>query len=111
MTSEGRVAREGVPTAVTSGKRSKKQQQSENSLAVQWLGHGAFTAEGAGSIPGQGTKIPQTLGLSGEKHSRQKEQQVQVSWDGHLPGTGEEKREEMVGNEAGKGLGDLGPVL
>ena len=59
MTSEGRVAREGVPTAVTSGKRSKKQQQSENSLAVQWLGHGAFTAEGAGSIPGQGTKIPQ----------------------------------------------------
>ena len=29
-----------------------------NSLAVQWLGLGAFTAEGAGSIPGRGTKIP-----------------------------------------------------
>ena len=30
-----------------------------NSLAVQWLGFRAFTAEGPGSIPGQGTKIPQ----------------------------------------------------
>ena len=27
---------------------------------VQWLGHGAFTAKGLGSGPGQGTKIPQT---------------------------------------------------
>ena len=26
---------------------------------VQWLGLCAFTTEGAGSIPGQGTKIPQ----------------------------------------------------
>ena len=26
---------------------------------VQWLGLQAFTAEGPGSIPGQGTKIPQ----------------------------------------------------
>ena len=30
-----------------------------NSLAVQWSGLGAFTAEGLGSIPGWGTKIPQ----------------------------------------------------
>ena len=30
-----------------------------NSLAVQWLGLCAFTAEGTGSIPGWGTKIPQ----------------------------------------------------
>ena len=30
----------------------------ENSLAVQWLGLHAFTAEGMGSIPGRGTKIP-----------------------------------------------------
>ena len=30
-----------------------------NSLVVQWLGLHAFTAEVAGSIPGQGTKIPQ----------------------------------------------------
>ena len=30
-----------------------------NSLAVQWLGLGAFTTMGLGSIPGWGTKIPQ----------------------------------------------------
>ena len=30
-----------------------------NSLMVQWLGLHAFTAKGPGSIPGQGTKIPQ----------------------------------------------------
>ena len=29
------------------------------SLVVQWLGLHAFTAEGPGSIPGQGTKISQ----------------------------------------------------
>ena len=28
-------------------------------MAAQWLGLGAFTAVGLGSIPGQGTKIPQ----------------------------------------------------
>ena len=32
-----------------------------NSLAVQWLGLPAFTAVGPGSIPGQGTKIPQAM--------------------------------------------------
>ena len=30
-----------------------------NSLAVQWLGLHVFTAEGAGSVPGWGIKIPQ----------------------------------------------------
>ena len=30
-----------------------------NSLAVQWLGLGTFTAEGTDSIPAGGTKIPQ----------------------------------------------------
>ena len=29
------------------------------SLTVQWLGLLTFTAEGPGSIPGRGTKIPQ----------------------------------------------------
>ena len=29
-----------------------------NSQAVQWLGLCTFTAKGAGSIPGWGTKIP-----------------------------------------------------
>ena len=31
-----------------------------NSLAVQWLGLRAFTAQGLGSTPCQGTKIPQS---------------------------------------------------
>ena len=31
------------------------------SLAVQWLGLSAFTAEGPGSLAGQETKIPQTM--------------------------------------------------
>ena len=32
-----------------------------NSLVVQWLGLCAFTAEGVGSAPGWGTKIPQAM--------------------------------------------------
>lgn len=32
-----------------------------NSLAVQWLGLGAYTARGLGSIPGQGTNILQAV--------------------------------------------------
>ena len=35
-----------------------------NFLGDQWLKHYAFTAEGMGSIPGQGTKIPQTTWYS-----------------------------------------------
>ena len=31
-------------------------------LMVQWLGLGAFTAKGPGSIPGQEIKIPQAVG-------------------------------------------------
>ena len=38
-----------------------------NSLAVQWLGLCAFIAEGPGSIPGQGTKIPQAVQCSQKK--------------------------------------------
>ena len=34
-----------------------------NSLAVQWLGLHAFTAEAVGSIPGWGTNIPQAARL------------------------------------------------
>ena len=30
-----------------------------NSLTVQWLGVHTLTAEGLGSIPGEGTRIPQ----------------------------------------------------
>ena len=32
-----------------------------NSLGFQWLGIGAFSAVGLGSIPGQGTKMPQAV--------------------------------------------------
>ena len=32
-----------------------------NSLVVQWLGLGAFTAESLGSVPGCGTNIPQAV--------------------------------------------------
>ena len=34
---------------------------------VQWLGLSAFTAEGPGSIPGPGTKIPQAAWRGQEK--------------------------------------------
>ena len=37
----------------------KLSKMSGNSLAVQWLGHGAFIAGTLGSIPGRETKIPQ----------------------------------------------------
>lgn len=33
----------------------------ENSLAIQWLGFGTFTASSPGSTPGRGTMIPQTV--------------------------------------------------
>ena len=39
--------------------RMSEKEQRGNSLVVQWLGLSTFTAEGLGSIPGQGTKIPQ----------------------------------------------------
>ena len=45
-----------------------------NSLVVRWLELCAFTAEGAGSIPGQGTKIPKAT-----QHS-QKEKKISYSF-------------------------------
>ena len=38
-----------------------------NSLVGQWLGLCAFTAEGPGSIPAQGTNIPQAMWYGGKK--------------------------------------------
>ena len=38
-----------------------------NSLVVQWLRLCTFTAKGPGSIPGQGTKIPQAVWSSQKK--------------------------------------------
>ena len=40
-----------------------------NSLVVQWLGLHAFTAEGPGSIPGWGTKIPQAMRRGPKKNN------------------------------------------
>ena len=44
----------------------------ENSLVVQWLGLGALTPEGPGSIPGQEIKIPQDTRHSQKKKKRRK---------------------------------------
>ena len=45
----------------------QKAQYFGTSLAVQWLGHLAFTAEAAGSIPGWETEIPQAAQLGQNK--------------------------------------------
>ena len=42
-----------------------------NSFAVHWLGLCTFTDEGEGSIPGQGTKIPQDT-RHGQKKKKKK---------------------------------------
>ena len=52
---------------------SKEKPHLENSLAVQWLGLSTLTAEGPGSIPGQGTKIPQVT-----QHGRIKKKQLHL---------------------------------
>lgn len=39
----------------------------ENCLVVLWLGFHSFTAEGPGSNPGQGTKIPQAAQCNSPK--------------------------------------------
>jgi len=39
---------------------------------VQWLGLHAFIAKGAGSIPGQGTKIPQAQQSGQENKNKTK---------------------------------------
>ena len=44
----------------TQDKLMFKNESKGNSLAVQWLGLCALTAQGVGSIPGWGTKILQT---------------------------------------------------
>ena len=41
-----------------------------NSLAVQWLGLDILLDETPSSIPGQGTKIPQTMQLGQKKKKR-----------------------------------------
>ena len=43
----------------------KQKTQYGNSLALQWVGLHTSTAEGPGSIPGWGTKIPHAHGQIG----------------------------------------------
>ena len=43
----------------------------KNYLAVQWSGLDAFHSCGMGSIPGQGTKIPQTI-----QHSQKRKKEM-----------------------------------
>ena len=43
-----------------------------NSLAVQWLGLGALTAEGPGSIPSRGTKIPRATRPKKKRKNKRK---------------------------------------
>ena len=49
---------------VTPNDRDEQKRKNRNSLAVQQLGLLALTAEGPGSIPSQGTKIPQAVRCS-----------------------------------------------
>ena len=58
---------EGLWSPPVSG--SIKIQKPGTSLAVQWLGLCAFTAEGPGFIPGQGTKIPQAAWCGQKKRT------------------------------------------
>ena len=44
-----------------------------NSLAVKWLGLCALTVKGRGSIPGQGTKIPQAA-----QHIQERKKNMQM---------------------------------
>ena len=44
----------------TANSRATSKRSVGNSMVVQWSQLCAFTADGPGSIPGWGTKIPQT---------------------------------------------------
>ena len=51
-------------------KSQKINVQMENSVVVQWLSLGAFTARGLSLIPGQGDKIPQAAQCSQKKKKK-----------------------------------------
>ena len=60
-----------MSTQGPSNKMSKEREMG-NSLEVQLLRLGDFTAEGIGSIPGWETKIPQSLQCDQKKREREK---------------------------------------
>ena len=43
-----------------------------NSLVIQWLGFCALIAEDLGSVPGQGTKIPQAMWCGQKRKGKKK---------------------------------------
>ena len=51
-------------------KKSWKENEQRNSLAVQWLGFCASTAGSMDLIPGWGTKIPQACSVAKKKKKR-----------------------------------------
>ena len=51
-----------------------------NSLAVQWLGVHAFTAEGPGSIPGLGTKILRATQCSQKKERKKEKKSILIKF-------------------------------
>jgi len=55
-----------------------------NSLVVQWLELRAFTAEGAGTIPGWGTNIQQTMHKTGKR----RESRTRTVWKRSNQGEG-----------------------
>ena len=93
-------------------KRDAEETSLGNSLAVQGLGPRALTAEGVGSIPGWGTKIPQAVQHS-QKHIfliKKKrfvyKKKLHTYRDFRGPGEKQRKGTVMKGHEAG-GLGLL----
>ena len=59
-----------LPCSYISNSKAKQ----GNSIAVQWLGLGAFTAVAPNSIPGQETKIPQ----ASQQGQKEKEKAKQI---------------------------------
>ena len=47
---------------------------------VQWLGFHALTAEGLGSIPGRGTKIPTSQGVWPPKKNCKKKKEGRIGY-------------------------------
>ena len=63
-----------TPIKKKKGKKEKRNSEPGNSLAVQWLGLGAFMARGLGSIPGEGTKILQAAWQGQKKKEKRNSQ-------------------------------------
>ena len=76
-----------------------------NSLAVQWLGLLALTAEGLGSIPVQGTKIPQAT-----QHGQKKKEATyyMIPFLGNIQNRQIHRGRKQIGGCQGLGEGEVG---